>query len=212
LSGNPKKGLNVLALVTDAFGAHGGIARYNQDLFSALALSSQVGNVLVVPRHGANPRDGLLGRVRQTPPRYERIAYAGHVLAQALSRRSFDVVFCGHLYMSPLAALLSVTLKKPMWLQLHGIEAWERPGHLMLAAAEGAALVTCVSRYTRDRFLEWANVPPERVRVLPNTFKRASRRARRGTTSSTTTTFADGAYSLPYPGSQHQSAIRGMTE
>ena len=51
-----------------------------------------------------------------------------HVLAHALSRTSFDVVFCGHLYMSPLATLISETLKKPMWLQLHGIEAWERPG------------------------------------------------------------------------------------
>jgi phosphatidylinositol alpha-1,6-mannosyltransferase len=74
--------------------------------------------------------------------------------------------------MSPLGTLISETLKKPMWLQLHGIEAWERPGRLVRAAAERAALVTAVSRYTRHRFLEWANVPPERARVLPNTFKR----------------------------------------
>jgi phosphatidylinositol alpha-1,6-mannosyltransferase len=73
--------------------------------------------------------------------------------------------------MSPLATLISVTLKKPMWLQLHGIEAWECPGVLVRAAADRAALVTSVSRYTRHRFLEWANVPPERVRVLPNTFE-----------------------------------------
>ena len=171
LSRSSKKGLSVLALVTDAFGSHGGIAQYNQDLLSALALSSRVGDILVVPRHGTNPRDGLPERVCQTPPRSERISYAAHVLAHALSRTSFDVVFCGHLYMSPLATLISEMLKKPMWLQLHGIEAWERPGRLVRAAAERAALVTAVSRYTRHRFLEWANVAPERVRVLPNTFK-----------------------------------------
>ena len=170
LTENPKKGLSVLALVTDAFGSHGGIARYNQDLLSALALSSRVGDILVVPRHGASPKEGLPERVNQTPPRSGRISYAAHVLA-AVARKSFDVVFCGHLYMSPLATLISETLKKPMWLQLHGIEAWERPGRLVRAAAERATLVTAVSRYTRHRFLEWANVPPERVRVLPNTFK-----------------------------------------
>ena len=73
--------------------------------------------------------------------------------------------------MSPLATLISETLKKPMWLQLHGIEAWERPGRLVRATAERATLVTAVSRYTRHQFLEWANVAPERVRVLPNTFR-----------------------------------------
>jgi phosphatidylinositol alpha-1,6-mannosyltransferase len=171
LSGSPKKGLSVLALVTDAFGSHGGIAQYNQDLLSALALSSRVNDILVVPRHGANPGGSLAERVRQIPSKSERFLYAAHVLSQALFRTSFDVVFCGHLYMSPLATLMCETLKKPMWLQLHGIEAWQRPGRLVRAAAERAVLVTAVSRYTRRRFLEWANVPPERVRVLPNTFK-----------------------------------------
>jgi phosphatidylinositol alpha-1,6-mannosyltransferase len=170
LSGD-HKGLKILALVTDALGGHGGIAQYNQDLFSALASSSRIGDILVVPRHGANQGDSLPGRVCQTPPKSKRISYAVHVLAHALSRRSFDVVFCGHLYMSPLATLISVTLKKPMWLQLHGIEAWGYPGRLVRAAAERATLVTAVSRYTKHRFLEWAGVPPERVRVLPNTFK-----------------------------------------
>jgi phosphatidylinositol alpha-1,6-mannosyltransferase len=73
--------------------------------------------------------------------------------------------------MSPLAAMISETLQKPMWLQLHGIEAWERPGRLVRATAEKATVVTAVSRYTRHRFLEWANIAPERVRVLPNTYR-----------------------------------------
>ena len=32
-----RSGLRVLALVTDAFGGHGGIAQYNRDFLSALA-------------------------------------------------------------------------------------------------------------------------------------------------------------------------------
>jgi phosphatidylinositol alpha-1,6-mannosyltransferase len=165
-----KKGVRILALVTDAFGGHGGIAQYNQDLICALALSSRVGDILIVPRHGAYSGEDLPPRVCQVLPRSNRIFYAAHVFAHAL-QRSFDVVFCGHLYMSPLAALISDLLNKPLWLQIHGIEAWKRPGRLLRAAAERAALVTAVSRYTRHRFLEWANVSPERVRVLPNTYK-----------------------------------------
>jgi phosphatidylinositol alpha-1,6-mannosyltransferase len=171
LTEDTKKGLSVLALVTDSFGSHGGIARYNQDLLSALALSSRVRDILVVPRHGVGPKECLPDKVGQTPPRSGRFSYAAHGLAQALFRTSFDVVFCGHLYMSPLATLISEMLKKPMWLQLHGIEAWERPGRLVRAGAERAAVVTAVSRYTRHRFLGWANVAPERVRVLPNTYR-----------------------------------------
>ena len=171
LSGMGGKRLNILALVTSAFGGRGGIAQYNQDLFSALALSSRIGDILIVPRHGPRPKNSLPEKIHQTSPRTERISYSLHVLAHAVRRRSFDVVFCGHLYMSPLAALLSAMFNKPIWLQLHGIEAWECSSKLMLAGAERAALVTCVSRYTRQRFLEWADVAPEHVRVLPNTFE-----------------------------------------
>jgi phosphatidylinositol alpha-1,6-mannosyltransferase len=171
LNKSSQNGFNILALVTDAFGGHGGIAQYNQDLLAALASSSRVSKILVIPRYGGHPSGVLPEKVFRTSPRSERISYAAHVLAHALFGTSFDIVFCGHLYMSPLASLISEMFKKPMWLQLHGIEAWRRPGFLMCAAAERAALITAVSRYTRQRFLEWANVSPDRVRVLPNTFK-----------------------------------------
>ena len=40
----------VLALVGDCYGAQGGIARYNQDLFEALAESGA--EIVIVPRLG----------------------------------------------------------------------------------------------------------------------------------------------------------------
>ena len=71
--------------------------------------------------------------------------------------------------MAPLAALISRLAGTPVWLQIHGIEAWQRPSLLQRWAAEHAQLVTAVSRHTRRQFLTWANCPPEKVRVLPNT-------------------------------------------
>jgi phosphatidylinositol alpha-1,6-mannosyltransferase len=57
----------------------------------------------------------------------------------------------------------------PVWLQLHGIDAWEHSTAPRRWAAERSTLVTCVSRHTRRRVLGWCNLPPHRVRVLPDT-------------------------------------------
>ena len=61
LSGNMmvEPSLRVLALVTDAFGGHGGIAQYNRDLLSSLARCERIGEVLVLPR-GAVTSPGML--------------------------------------------------------------------------------------------------------------------------------------------------------
>ena len=56
-----------------------------------------------------------------------------------------------------------------MWLQVHGIDAWERPGVLRTRAVEQASFVTAVSRYSRKRLLAWARIQPSQVKVLPNT-------------------------------------------
>ena len=57
----------------------------------------------------------------------------------------------------------------PLWLQLHGYEAWDDMKRAERWSAERAKLITSVSRYTRRRFLSLAGVDPSCVRVLPNT-------------------------------------------
>jgi phosphatidylinositol alpha-1,6-mannosyltransferase len=42
--------LRILALVTDAFGGHGGIAQYNRDFLSALAGNESIAEVTVLER------------------------------------------------------------------------------------------------------------------------------------------------------------------
>ncbi|SFV32734.1 Glycosyltransferase involved in cell wall bisynthesis [Hyphomicrobium facile] len=165
-------GLRILALVTDAFGGNGGIARYNQDLMSAFATSARVREICVLPRQGSLGHQALPQKVLQARASAARLAFSTQAIARAALDGPFDIVFCGHIYMSPIAAAISKFLKKPMWLQLHGIDAWQpRGGRLARTATESAALVTAVSRFTRSRFLRWADIAPERVRVLPNTFE-----------------------------------------
>jgi phosphatidyl-myo-inositol dimannoside synthase len=161
------QGSECLALVGDAFGGRGGIAQYNRDFLSALAGSGLISSVSILPRRAPDPFALPLG-ISQAAPRLGRTAYIQAALRGALNR-PVDMVFCGHLYMAPLALLIAGWHRAKLIVQMHGIEAWPRPSLLQQRAVEAADRVLCVSRYTRARVIEWAAIPPEQVLVLPNT-------------------------------------------
>lgn len=159
--------MKLLALITDGFGAGGGIAQYNRDLMTGLSQSKHVESLVALPRFGGAGAPPLRG-FTQLPPAPGRLAWSSHALRWALQRR-FDVIFCGHINAVPLAAALARMTRAKLWLQTHGFEAWTAPTRLVRRATERAALVTAVSRFTRARLLAWADIAPDRVRVLPNT-------------------------------------------
>ncbi len=161
--------MRVLALITDGFGGHGGISQYNRDLLTALSAADFVREVVVLPRLGQVRDVELPARILQQPPVFNWMGYSMCALNLAIRKRPFDLVFCGHISHAPLGAAIARSQKTPLWLQLHGVDAWTRPHPLVRWAAEQSDLVTVVSRYTRRRFLGWASIEPERVRVLPNT-------------------------------------------
>jgi phosphatidyl-myo-inositol dimannoside synthase len=160
--------VTVLALVTEAFGGRGGIAQYNRDFLRALAASPEISAITVLPRNAPDPP--IAGaRIIQAPPRASRLVYSIRALLTALRQRT-DVVFCGHLYMAPLAWLIAQLKGAKLVIQIHGIEAWSRPSGLRRAATEAADLVLCQSRHSRARVVGWAAIAPERVVILPVTF------------------------------------------
>jgi phosphatidylinositol alpha-1,6-mannosyltransferase len=163
LSGAPR----VLALVGHAFGASGGIAQYNRDFLGSLATSDLVSGIEILPRGGPSAAQ-TPPRIVQRRPRFAPAVYAAGAVAKALSTR-FDIIFCGHLYMAPLAAALARLARARLIIQTHGVEAWSQPTDLQRAAVEAADLVLSVSRHTRAQVLNWANIAPERVAVLPDT-------------------------------------------
>ena len=158
--------MRLLALVTDAFGGFGGIASYNRDLISALTQSAHVSEIVVLPRFAAAVSE-VPAKVRQVAPSAGRVAWSARALT--LATQHFDAVFCGHLNAVPMAAAIAGFRRAPLWVQVHGVEAWQRRSTAHRRALLSAALVTSVSRYTRAALLSWADLPPHRVRVLPNT-------------------------------------------
>lgn len=161
--------MKVLALVTDAYGAEGGIARFNRDLLGAIAAMPEVEGVDVLCRHAPRHPEPLPRKVTQDSVRGGRVAYAMRAIARAATGARYDVVLCGHLHLAPLAELAARLRRAPLWVQVYGIEAWQKPGRMRYGAMRRADLVTAISRFTRARFLEWAGAVPERVRILPCT-------------------------------------------
>ena len=159
----------ILALITDGFGGSGGIAQYNRDLIKALTLCPGMERIVVLPRLGEADAATLPASVCQLKPQRNAAIYSLAAIKAALTRGPFDAVFCGHLHLAPLARFLASVLRVPLWLQLHGWEAWGVPRRIERQAAERACLITAVSRYTRTRFLAVCGVDPARVRVLPPT-------------------------------------------
>jgi phosphatidylinositol alpha-1,6-mannosyltransferase len=160
-----------LALVTEAFGGHGGIAQYNRDFLHAFAEGGIASSITVLPRHAPKPA-AAPAAINQLPARPGRLACSAVALLTAFRRR-VDVVFCGHLYMAPLAWLIARLKGAKLVVQMHGIEAWPCPSRLRRAAAEAADLILCASRYTRACIVGWAAIAPERILLIPNTVEDA---------------------------------------
>ena len=160
--------LRLLALITDGFGSRGGIAQYNFDLVNALSCSASIKQVVALPRFG-NGSSSPTEKVLQLDAISSAYRWAVKAADLAL-RGGFDAIFCGHMNAVPFVARLARLSGKPLWVQAHGIEAWEDRGPKFRRALAQARLVTAVSRYTRKRFLSWADISQAKVRVLPNTF------------------------------------------
>jgi len=126
-------------------------------------------SITVLPRQ-APDSPVMRETVEQLPARAGRIAYSVAALRTAFFQ-TVDVVFCGHLFMAPLAALIAWLKSAKLIIQAHGIEAWPRPSRAQRIAVERADLVLCVSRHTRAVVLSWAAIAPERVLVVPNTVR-----------------------------------------
>jgi phosphatidylinositol alpha-1,6-mannosyltransferase len=146
----------------------GGIAEYNRRLVVALAAGSGAPDIDILPRRGRADASELPPRVRQHPSTFNRAGYALRALGLAAARRP-RVVFCGHLFMAPLAAVAARMVGAKLLIQLHGVEIWNRPTRLQRAALSAADLVLCVSRDTRDRAQAWAAIAPQKIAVVPNT-------------------------------------------
>ena len=162
--------MRLLALVTDAYGVRGGIAKFNRDMLRALCAHAAVTEVVALPRLMPEAPGDLPERLTyRTGGLGGKVAYARSVLASVRSGPRFDAVVCGHIYMLPLACEVSRLLRVPVLLVIHGIDAWEPRGRgLSDRYVRGVDAVVAVSEFTKERVRGWSGGDPARAYVVPN--------------------------------------------
>lgn len=159
----------ILFLVSDAFGGHGGIARFNCDLSNALALSAALETLTLLPRRVPHPVPGLPARTVQhaAPP-----GKLGFALASGLEAlKGYDLIICGHINLLPVAALAKRLARhggrRPrLVMVIHGVDAWTP---VRVCGLDAVDFVLSVSHFTLDAFRSWHDIPADRCFVLPNT-------------------------------------------
>ena len=164
------RGLRIAALLTDGFGARGGIAQYSRDLLEVVCNRPDVARVAAFPRHAPDPlgrlpavlsycTDGISGKGK----------YLRSLLAHRNEFESADLILCGHINLLPAAWALKRRFGAPIILFIYGVDAWQPVGGFpVMSALRSVDAIVSISRITLDRFLSWAPVSPARCGILPN--------------------------------------------
>jgi glycosyltransferase involved in cell wall biosynthesis len=162
--------MRILVFLHDAFGGQGGIAKFNRDLLGALCSHSAVTEVVALPRVIVEPVGTLPAKLDyRTGASHGKAAFLAHELRVLATPGWFDLVICGHLRLIPLMSLLRIRRPAPLGLILHGVDAWQKiGGEETEAGLQRLNWFLSVSQFTKDRFLEWAPVLPQRGLVIPN--------------------------------------------
>lgn len=162
--------IRIYALITDAYGGHGGVAVFNRDLLAAFAQHPRVSQVIAVPRVISRPMEPVAPRVLyRTEAARGALAFLGVVARDISLIARSDIIYCGHMNLAPLAWLLGRLVGRPVLGALYGIEAWSPSRRkAMSIAARSLDQYYAISSYTRERFSAWSGVPQERIALLPN--------------------------------------------
>ena len=163
-------GLRVCALLTDAYGGIGGIAKFNRDLLEALACMPEIKAVVALPRLIQREPEPVPEKVRfDARAARGKLSYLLHAVRLALAAPRMDLVICGHINLLPLAWLVSRTKRCPLLLIVHGVDAWQPHRSPLVRALLGRPdAILAVSPYTVGRLREWSGLPEQRFRILPN--------------------------------------------
>jgi phosphatidylinositol alpha-1,6-mannosyltransferase len=162
--------MRILFLATDAYGGHGGIAKFNRDFLRALCSYPEVTEVVAVPRRMAYPPEPLPPNlIFITSGLNNKFLYTNELFRIWRKYRQFDLIYCAHINLLTPAYLLKLLCHCGLVLMLHGIDAWQPTKSRLNNYLTGKVdAVVTVSALTRQRFLTWAPVKKAKVFLLPN--------------------------------------------
>ena len=100
---------------------------------------------------------------------WHTLIFAAQVLLFAIAE-SPDLIICGHINFSPLAAKIFKLLRIPYWVIVYGLDAWNIEDSSKIYGLKSAQKIVSIGGYTRDRVIAEQNIPPDHILLLPVTF------------------------------------------
>lgn len=162
--------MRVLVLLTDAFGARGGIALYNRDFLTALTEMPEISEVIAVPRVVTDILGEMPGKLRYIDSAASgKFTYIKTIMACLVKYKGIRLVVCGHINLLPLAYIVSKIIGVPVLLEIYGIDAW-KPSQNKITNRLIRKVDYCISisDITRKRFASWAGLDEKKILLLPN--------------------------------------------
>lgn len=162
--------MRILVLTTDAFGGHGGIAKFNRDLLTALCTYPDCREVVAIPRFMPNSSESFpLKLTYVTEGLNGKCKYIAAVLKYIARKPKFDLIVCAHINLLTLAFFAKHVLSSPIVLFMHGIDVWQPTKHSWnnYLVRHVRAFVS-VSNVTKRRFVSWAKLSGGKGFILPN--------------------------------------------
>ncbi len=160
----------VVALATDAWGGRGGIALYNRHFQRAVCSYPGFSHCEAFPR-------SIVYALEDMPPNLTfhteaatgLPAYVAGVLKRAFQGESPALVFCSHLHLLPLAAMMASVARCPFLPLTYGVEAWTPNSHASSnMLAKHLKDFISIRKYTASRFRSWTGNTKARFHYLPN--------------------------------------------
>ncbi len=160
--------MRTLALVTEAFGGFGGIAKFNRDFLRALCSRKDCDEVVTIPRILSNAPEGLPPRLTYVTEGINSVLkYIFTAVKKSFSGPKFDLIFCGHIHLLPLAWVLRLFMKAPILLAFYGIDAWQPVNRWFSSFfVRHADYFIWISEFTKTKFLGWTALKQQKGFVL----------------------------------------------
>lgn len=164
-------GMRIHGIFSDAFGARGGIARFNQNLIQAACNLPAVEHFDAVLRVMPQRRPALPFKLSLWGEQSGSAVALVRQWWRSSRAVSPTLLVCGHINLLPLAVWTARRHGVPLSCVLHGVDAWQpHPRVLVRRMLPQVDQFLIVSETTRSRFLEWADVEPQRCHILHNSY------------------------------------------
>jgi glycosyltransferase involved in cell wall biosynthesis len=162
--------MRIFALVTDAFGGHGGIALYVRNVLRALCQHPSEPQVVAIPRVIPGPLEPLPPNLTYViEAKGTKVRFCAAAIKELVRRRDFDLVICTHIHLLSVAEVARKVTGAPLVLFVYGIDSWRPTEHpLSNLLVRRVDAIVSIRELTLERLKQWVSLHGVATYVLEN--------------------------------------------